>query len=237
MVRTSLLYHRVVRRGKKIINTFFEIERIERLLLEKGMKGSDISSAINLMACLLYLDSLVFCDNRIGNFFFSLSMSDKANAKYNHPSYGLDPVEKYCVRVNNIFKDMKGFSSKILLYGKDGENTMSSYDDLPFSSYQQRMIAIAAHEVRHRLQVFGINAFLMDKSYDDMQVDRYVLSVRRAFEGGDYSHVEDPVKRSYEFDARVIEMLALLELHYGADESRIRDIIKTEGRFASDAYP
>lgn len=227
MDQSGLLYRRIVRNGRKLLSELVRIERVRSALKVKGMSKGEIKTAISLMSCIIYLDYLVFPNNRIWDCAFVYVKPDQSIAGYNHPSYGQYPTEKYFVIVKDILEEFK-VRNRIILYGRGEEEW--SYNDLPFQSYQQLMISVAAHEIRHRFQCnSNMRMFFADDLYDDVQINRYVFYTKKRFERGDYSEVEDSALRAAEFDARVVEKLVLFVLNDGADETRVRDTIRIEG--------
>lgn len=232
MDQTKALYRRVVRKGKKDLNKIVDIDGVVRKVLsEKGLKKREIDTAISLMSCILYFDSRIFPDNHIGHCKFSYG-KQKPFVKYNHPSDGEHPIEHYGVRAKELPQDLKK-GWRAILYEKDGSPTMDSFEGLPLMSYQQKLLAIAAHEVRHRLQRNGVRMFFSDTLYADEQIKSYARLLRGLFDSGkDYGDVDDPTKKAQEFDARMVEKLFIFELCNGARETKLLEVIKIEGEIA-----
>lgn len=234
MNQTQMMYRRIVRSGKKKLSKMIDInDTIERLGRE-GLNKIEISVAINLMACIIYFDNEVFPDNRIGKCTFCPTKPSISMASYNNPLDGYDPIEKYTVRVKELPKDLKE-SIRLILYEKDGSQTEDCYDKLPLVSYHQKLLSMAAHEVRHRLQKNGINMFSSNNSYVDKRINSYVLFSKRMFDSGkDYGEVKDIAMKAREFDARIVEKLILCKLHHGTNESKLCNLIKIESEIVKN---
>lgn len=226
------LYRGAVRKGRRWLKRLVPIDVVRTNLREMGLSKIDIETAINLMACTLYFDGMIFPEKKIEHCSFCREGPDSALMAYNHPDSKKYPFEAYQVRVSDLQKDIKSYLTRVVLIDQNGIPTEKMYRDYPAATCKEKILAIAAHEVRHRLQKNGIKRFEIDKVYTDRQIDGHVYHLRVLFEDGgepSYSCIEDDVLRGNEFDARVIENISLWLLHEGGNAEKICGAIKTEG--------
>jgi len=118
-------------------------------LREKGRTEKDIDTALQLMACIVALDKKTFPHGGINLNFAPSKHKFERIAAYMFPEK--DQEEGYTVYVEDISRSIDEARHKILLVDLDGK-ILYDYKDAPRASFEERMIGIAAHEARHRLQ-------------------------------------------------------------------------------------
>lgn len=130
MTESRLIYRRAVRKGKKKLNEIIPVEEIKKSLAERGLNRNDINVAFNLMACIVYFDSIIFPDDNIEDFIFCYD--EVLSVAGYRPSSKKHPREAYMVKVKKIYKHLQ-FKDRLIVYKEDGHPI--NYDDLPFVSY------------------------------------------------------------------------------------------------------
>ena len=219
MTQVKKVYRRALRIGKKILSRQISLEEIESFLLKKGLKKKDIKASISLASCLLYFHKLVFPGEEIKIFFC-----------YNEPNsenIASNGKKNYQIAPKGLYNTIKKLNRKILLFDEDGFPKCDFYD-LPDASYEEIIMIIAAHEVRHQVQKKGITMFSSRKKYEGktntiVQFRKFLFRVKF-----DYPELKS-FKKAKELDARIIEELILSALQDGAEESEICRLIKIKG--------
>jgi hypothetical protein len=230
---TERLYRIAVKTGRKLISEGVSIEEIRDFMKEKGLNKIDTETAINIMACMLFFDSKVFPNaKKKTSFQFAYggkeeesTSEQKSIAAYNHLDDG------YQVAIKNVLKNLKNDASRIVYFTNNGKPIKEIYNQFPKAKIKESIMAMAAHEVRHRLQFNGIKMFEKGEIYKNILVDSYVYSVEKDFENGyepGYSDLE-PLEKQREFDSRIIENMTLWAVHEGIELRDLLKIIKMEG--------
>jgi len=220
MTQVKKVYRRALKKGKEILSEKIDLEDIENSLLERDVKMKDIETSISLISCILYLHNLVFPEDETIRICFCYKET-------NRNVLAVVGKRSYQVASKGIYEKIRKMNRRIIIYNKDG--SPKNFDELPYASYQEIILAIAAHEVRHQVQNKNIAIFSPQKKYEGI-IDSFVGYYGIVFgKNLEYEDVEDPKARVKELDARVIEGLILSALQDGAEESEICRIIKLEG--------
>lgn len=212
-------------------------ERTRKDLSAQGQKEEDIDVAIKLMACISAVQKRAFNGEQIALIFSPLKFKiyPSTLAMYS-PNGGKDSGECYEVFV-------EGYNESLLdslkpptigLYDKDGKEPKNK---IPISM-EEELLKKAVHEVRHRFQGrIGFRMFsVKDRSFVDAQLKEIIFFAdtiqnivkRRIEKEGVRSDIIDNVISQPEFDAIVVETLALNKLREGVKSEEFFDLVKIQ---------
>lgn len=204
-----------------------------RKLLAKGQKEADTIMSLKLMACIGAIDRLIFDGKPI-----TLNFSTRPNRYGHFAGYSKATKthgESYEVTVSGIAKTMKGeLKARVTMLGKKSP----PYYDLPKASLEEILIGVAIHEVRHRMQYQpGIKTFSRKYySYAGGKLRRYINFTKLLFreerkvyvkEGKSVGFIRDRMKKT-EFDAKLIEIIAVTRIHNGVSINELKSLINLQ---------
>ena len=213
-------YRIAVRKGRKMIDEIFPINDIREGLKERGLNKTDIETGINIMACIVFFDKLLFPKERIENFQFCYLKVKGSFAAYCHSDSGFCSKEIYQVRVKDLKDNLSEYNQPVISFKRDGIPDYRLCKEYPKANCKEKILSIAAHEVRHRVQKkMNVLLFEKDKTYANRRIDGYVFYCKGSFENGHeqpYSDCSEKILKE-EFDARVIDHMVLWAAHEGID--------------------
>lgn len=158
MTQVKKVYRRALKKGKELLLEKIDLEDIENNLLERGVRIKDIETSISLISCILYLHNLVFPEDETIRVCFCYKETNSENIASNGK-------KNYQIATKGLYNTIKKLNRKILLFDENGSPKCDFYD-LPDASYEEIIMIIAAHEVRHQVQKKGITMFSSRKKYE-----------------------------------------------------------------------
>lgn len=221
-------YEEIVEQEKKLIN----IRRIKRLLEKDYPKSpDDVMQAINLTFCLSFFDEAIF-PGRGTDISFKSEEPNESFISYYSPYINPIRGDGYLIRVCEISNKIENYRDNAIipLFDEDGKNTRIDRDNVYFPSTKAIMIMSAINAVRHRVQhITEINIFSSQGSYRGPQINACVkylnnLPSSRRF----LNNYPEEIKPS-EFDAKLIELLAINQIIDFMTESEICNTIELVG--------
>jgi len=214
---------------------FFDVEKIKEDLSERGIENQDIEVATDLMSCMAGLDDGTGAKGDV-TLEFSVAENEFGDVAGFSESKK-DVADTYVVYAKGITDNILKTVSKIPEMDFDG-NPVANYDSWEKPTLEEILVSVASHEVRHRLQRHELS-MIRPEDVGDMEdsplkgIVEYVGLLfeeeRRQYEEEERSEEYiDHKTNSLEFDARVIEIMILINLHSGADREELQRLLKLQ---------
>lgn len=219
------------------MSTLKSWEETKKELKKKGIEKEKIKMAFRLMERIKSLDRIIFPENpRPFRFIIKESHSGQSVA------YGPDSVDEgdrfYFIILENLSKNLteEKKNSRLMVVRK---RKIREQSKLPRYTWEELFMAVAAHEVRHRVQLnFSIKRFSPEvaSSVDDQFLQDVIKLVESEFnwkrqilinKGKTKKYIEDTLG-PMEFDAEVIEKVVAYKVHKKAPLDEIISTIQMQ---------
>lgn len=213
-------FFEIVNSGLSII----EPESVRKRLKERKMNKNDIETALKLMSCIVFFDSQFFF--RRSTSFKFIPEKDKRGFLAAYCCRTKRQKEGYCIFVEGLHREINFCNSMIL--NKEGILVTRRIGMF----FDWRIIAVAIHEVRHRLQKNRRVSLFSNDCQNNHMISFYLnlfCSIYREKEKRflKIGRPESFIKKYFgpeEVDARVVEEIIMSEIYNGAS---IKDILQT----------
>ena len=203
------------------------LKELKKELKEKGAKKEDIKVALRMLVCLAGLDRLVFPENpatvnfsigkyRLGFFTAHRLPSEQTEARYN-------------IYINGLAKSLREEKKEGLWILNVSKNQFRPMRP----TWEELLVHIAAHEVRHRVQRDCSLKKFSPKSANLVKDELLKSTIKfneLVFEESRNIYIGENRSKAYikgrinrkEFDARVIERLIAAKIH----RKNIKDLLE-----------
>jgi len=205
----------------------FSRKKASERLASRGIQICDVRTAMDLMACLAFLTRAASTRNVICNFSPHESKLEDI-AGYSSLE---DGEASYTVYVPGISTNLSKAWERIPCMDGRGK-PIGTFEDWPNPTLEELLIAVAVHEVRHLLQDF-ISAEYGKKSRSQ-RLRGAIEYVGLLFEEERNGWLKEERSSEFierrtnqrEFEARVIEMLSLIDVHSGTTAQKLVRLLK-----------
>ncbi len=211
---------------------------VSRELKDKGRTEEDIETALHLMACIVTLDLGLFPQkDRVLSLDF-VARKHKFGRIADYRSKGKCQEEGYTVFAEDISRNINNPVWKVLRVDSAGR-ILDDYADAPMASFEARMIGIAAHEVRHRLQRHRRVRMFSPRDIDacgDEFLRTFIEFASKELERDKQLYLEEKksgafirsMTRPCELDARIIEELVVSKIHDNITLKELHRLLRSQ---------
>lgn len=221
-------YEETVEKGKELINT----RPISRSLKRHYPKSpNDVTLVLNLINCIGFFNSVIFPNKDI-NIRFASRKPEEPIISYYSPHTNPIRGDSYLINVSKISEKIKKAREKTLipLFEENGGETSTDWQDIYYPSTEAIIIMSAINATRHRVQhIIKTNIFNSKGHYEDHRINSYVKYLNIVSDSNRFLLLYPESKRPLEFDAKLIEFLAINQIANYTTRSEICNIIKFEG--------
>jgi len=193
-------------------------------LEQSGTEKEDVELAIKFMGCLAVVNKLVFGDKI--ELIFSTSKEKQENLVQYTPKKEGQYEENYWINIKAFGETIRKIISENREVFLDENDCLTEKGEAPAASFEELLLGIALHEVRHRLQfkrnqrTIGrgdrvvIGESHIDDKFIDLQASFMDSQRRKLKEQGVEGGLLDRKADKKELDAIIIEKIAVSRLHH-----------------------